>query len=77
MSQVHSIDPIIDTVINRILARSDAGIETYGMTMGENNTKSVVQWISDAQEELMDAVVYLEKVKRILGAVKNVGNNGY
>ena len=64
---MYSQDPIINDIVTRILSRSESGIKTYGLTMEQNNTKSIGQWIDEAQEELMDAVVYLEKVKKTLG----------
>jgi acetyl-CoA carboxylase alpha subunit len=43
-------DEIVESVINEFRARSERGIKKYGTTL---------------QEELMDAVLYLEKVKQI------------
>mgnify|MGYP003113082755 FL=1 len=37
-------------------------METYGVTMA-NNDASTRSWITDAQEELMDAILYLERLK--------------
>tara|TARA_R110002050_G_scaffold220518_1_gene356343 strand:- start:147 stop:278 length:132 start_codon:yes stop_codon:yes gene_type:complete len=37
-------------------------METYGVTMA-SNTASTRSWIIDAQEELMDAILYLERLK--------------
>ena len=45
-----------------MLARSNAGIIKYGNTM-RTAEKPLVEWIGDTQEELLDAIVYLEKVK--------------
>jgi hypothetical protein len=42
--------------------RADEGLITYGGTM-EQASKPLIEWINDAQEELMDTLVYLEKVK--------------
>ena len=59
-------DPLVERVIKKMRKRSDKGMIDYGMSMEENNTKSIKEWIEDAQEELMDAVIYLEKLKTIL-----------
>ena len=56
-------DPIVQAVTDRFHARSREGIEHYGVTMAENNAPTR-QWILDAQEELMDAILYLERLKR-------------
>ena len=58
-------DPLIQKIMIRMNARSDEGIKKYGKTMRQQ-TKSTKEWIDDAQEELWDAIVYLEKVKEIL-----------
>jgi len=62
-----SSDPIINNIVNRSLERSEQGIKTYGLTMRDNHTKTIGQWIDEAQQELADAIVYLEKVKETLG----------
>ena len=55
-------DIIVEQVIDKFRVRSKQGIEKYGTTLADNNlTKE--QWLTHLQEELMDAVVYLEKIK--------------
>lgn len=53
-------DPIVDAVLNRIMSRSQVGIRKYGTTLEENNTDD---FLNHLQEELMDAVLYIEKLK--------------
>ena len=53
-------DKIVTQVIDKYLKRSKKGIETYGTTLEENNTDD---FLTHLQEELMDAVLYLEKLK--------------
>ena len=55
-------DKLVQRVIDRIAKRSDKGIKKFGNTMGESK-KPTIAWINDAQEELADAIIYLEKVK--------------
>jgi len=57
-----SRDPIVNAVIDLFEARSDEGMQRYGMSMADN-PKTPMQWLEDAQEELMDAVLYLQAVK--------------
>ena len=64
-------DPLVQKVIDRIARRADKGIKKYGNTMATSK-KGYVEWINEVQEELGDAIVYLEKVKSLVGAkVKN------
>jgi len=58
-------DKLVQGVIDRIAKRSDAGIKKFGCTMLQSK-KPTIAWIDDAQEELADAIIYLEKFKYIL-----------
>jgi hypothetical protein len=58
-------DKLIANILQRMALRSENGIKKFGLTMGETK-KPTVAWIDDAQEELWDAIVYLEKVKLIM-----------
>jgi len=55
-------DPLVQRILERFAKRSDNGIKKYGKTMLQA-TKSIDQWIDDAQEESWDKIVYLEKIK--------------
>jgi hypothetical protein len=55
-------DPIVSAVIRKIHSRSQVGIKKYGTTM-ERTDLSFNDWITHLQEELMDAIIYLEKLK--------------
>jgi len=48
-------------VVRKILMRAAVGKSKYGVTM-ERNDLSFKEWIQHLQEELMDAVVYIEKL---------------
>jgi len=58
-----SPDPIVRAVVLKFNARSVEGMDRYGQTMAANN-KPILEWIEDAQEEMMDAILYLERLKR-------------
>ena len=55
-------DKIVQQVIKKFEQRSEVGIRKYGTTLEENNNDD---FINHLQEELMDAILYLEKVKSI------------
>jgi hypothetical protein len=59
---MNSGDSIVDSVIQKFLQRSALGKEKYGVTLDREDL-SVKDWIQHAQEELMDAILYLEKLK--------------
>ena len=54
---------IEEAVAKRILERSKTGLKKYGTTM-ERNDLSLIEWLQHLQEELMDACVYVEKLKQ-------------
>ena len=52
---------IEDSVCKKILDRAKVGKEKYGVTM-ERGDLNFKEWMTHLQEELMDAIVYIEKV---------------
>ena len=57
-------DNIVESVIEKYIDRSEKGIEKYGTTL-QNNLLTFDEWITHLQEELMDATLYLEKIKKL------------
>lgn len=55
-------DPIVSAVIRKMYQRSQVGIKKYGTTM-ERDDLSFTDWVTHLQEELMDSIIYLEKLK--------------
>jgi len=53
-------DPIVLSLIKKYQERSQLGITKYGTTLEENNTDD---FLTHLQEELMDAALYIEKLK--------------
>tara|TARA_E500000318_G_scaffold100122_2_gene102626 strand:- start:1088 stop:1315 length:228 start_codon:yes stop_codon:yes gene_type:complete len=58
-------DKIIEQVINKIKSRSDVGFKKYGVTLKDDD-QSLDTWLKHIQEELMDAVNYIEKARSVL-----------
>jgi hypothetical protein len=57
------LSKIEDSVCKKILERAKVGKDKYGTTM-EREDLSFQEWITHLQEELMDAIVYIEKIKQ-------------
>lgn len=55
---------IEDDVCRKIQARSDKGIAKYGVTM-EREDLSITEWLTHLQEEMMDAILYVEKLLQV------------
>ena len=60
--QIEFRDPVVERVVDKFVSRSDVGFEKYGVTLDDDPSK-VVDWLNHLQEELMDAVLYLQKAK--------------
>ena len=55
-------DRVVESVIDQLRTRAEKGKEKYGTTM-ERDDLTLIQWLQHLQEELMDAAVYVEKLK--------------
>jgi hypothetical protein len=64
-------DTIVNKVIQSFVERSNVGLQKYGTTLDRDDL-SVLDWIQHAQEEHMDAILYLEKLKAVIKAKDNV-----
>jgi hypothetical protein len=56
-------DLILTKVMTKYYERSEMGIKKYGTTL-ENNSLPLMEWLNHLQEELMDATLYIEKLKQ-------------
>ena len=54
---------IEDSVCKKIQERAKVGKEKYGTTM-ERDDLTFQEWVTHLQEEVMDAIVYIEKLKQ-------------
>jgi len=57
-------DSVVMSVIKQFKGRADFGIQKYGTNLDRQDL-SVLDWIQHAQEEHMDAILYLEKLKQL------------
>ena len=60
--QIEFRDPVVERVVDKFVSRSDVGYKKYGITL-DSDPSEVVTWLNHLQEELMDAVLYLQKTK--------------
>ena len=59
-------DPVVERVVDKFVERSDVGFEKYGTTLQEERTlkmKGLQKYLNDIQEELMDAVLYIQAAR--------------
>ena len=59
-------DPVVERVVDKFVSRSDVGYAKYGTTLDEERTtklKGFSKYLQDIQEELMDAVLYIQTAR--------------
>ena len=59
-------DPVVERVVDKFVSRSDVGFKKYGTTLHEERThkiKGLLKYLNDIQEELMDAVLYIQTAR--------------
>ena len=59
-------DPVVKNVVDKFVSRSDVGYEKYGRTLDDerrNKHKDLLGYLRDIQEELMDAILYIQAAR--------------
>jgi hypothetical protein len=59
------LDSVVTSVIDKFKERATFGFKKYGTNLDRTDL-SVLDWIQHAQEEHMDAILYLEKLKKTI-----------
>ena len=62
-------DPVVKNVVDKFVSRSDVGFEKYGSTLDDERRlkmKGLTKYLNDIQEELMDAVLYIQAAREEL-----------
>jgi hypothetical protein len=55
-------DKIVQEIKDKFESRSQLGIKKYGTTL-ERDDLSAEEWVNHLQDELMDAILYLQRLK--------------
>jgi hypothetical protein len=64
LENLDKTDSVVFSVVQNFLKRSAFGLEKYGTNLDRTDL-SILDWIIHAQEEHMDAILYLEKLKQL------------
>ena len=62
-------DPVVKNVVDQFVSRSDVGYDKYGSTLDDerrNKMKDLAGYLKDIQEELMDAILYIQTAREEL-----------
>jgi len=66
-------DPVVERVVDKFVGRSDVGFKKYKSTLHDERTqkrKDLLGYLNDIQEELMDAVLYIQTAREELEDAK-------
>ena len=67
-------DPVVKHVVDKFVERSDVGYKKYGQTLHDERTsgvKDLAAYLNDIQEELMDAILYIQTAREELVDLPN------
>ena len=59
-------DPVVKNVVDKFVSRSDVGYEKYNNTLDDERRfkmKNLQGYLNDVQEELMDAILYIQAAR--------------
>tara|TARA_R100001510_G_C7656282_1_gene216126 strand:- start:2662 stop:2904 length:243 start_codon:yes stop_codon:yes gene_type:complete len=59
-------DPVVEKVVDKFVDRSDVGFKKYRVTLHEERLKGIkdlADYLNDIQEELMDAILYIQSAR--------------
>ena len=59
-------DPVVRNVVDKFVSRSDVGFAKYNSTLDDERRlkmKGLQKYLNDVQEELMDAVLYIQAAR--------------
>ena len=62
-------DPVVKNVVDKFVSRSDIGFEKYNSTLDDERRlgmKNLQGYLKDVQEELMDAILYIQAAREEL-----------
>jgi len=62
---IKQTDSVVDSIIDQFVERASFGKTKYGVDMDREDL-SILEWIEHAKQEHMDAILYLEKLKKII-----------
>ena len=71
-------DPVVERVCDKFVTRSNVGYKKYGQTLDnerKTGVKDLAAYLNDVQEELMDAILYIQAAREELSELE-IGNPG-
>ena len=66
---IEQTDTIVDSIIDQFIKRANLGKQKYNTDLDREDLR-LVEWLDHAIEEHMDAILYLQKIRKTLGGKK-------
>lgn len=63
-SEYSELDSVVTSVIKKFIDRAEFGKNKYGTDLDREDL-TFLEWVIHAQEEHMDAILYLEKIRQL------------
>ncbi len=70
MQNNEHFDSVVNAVVNKYKDRANTGFEKYNTTLDREDLNEL-DWLNHLQDELMDASLYVQKLKHIIEKRKN------
>jgi len=68
-------DSVVQSIVEKFVDRAEMGFTKYNNTLDRKDL-SKLEWINHAQEELMDGILYLQRLKQeIQNGQESTSNN--
>ena len=71
-------DPVVERVVDKFVSRSDVGFKKYKQTLDterKTGVKDLAAYLNDVQEELMDAILYIQAAREEIAEYKPLLKN--
>ena len=71
-------DPVVQRVCEKFTQRSDEGFTKYGRTLDaemRGGHKNLDGYLNDVQEELMDAILYIQTARELIDTIVGPEDN--
>jgi hypothetical protein len=76
--EINFRDPVVERVVEKFVERSNVGFKKYGATLETerlSKVKSLKDYLNDVQEELMDAILYIQAAREDIDDILNKKND--
>jgi hypothetical protein len=67
----NKLDSVVTSIIEQFISRAKMGKAKYGVDLDRKDL-TLLEWIEHAKQEHMDAILYLEKIKKEISGKEKI-----